>query len=217
MIDGALSAVIDSAILVVSFGSSASAKVAATAAQRAALKSAARGNMRRIAMRVSKQQFKTEYRRLVRRAAMKAVKDAVKGKATDHLMEQGIGAGLSGVSDPELNQAMAQSGRSAEQLADTMVQQMSDQAKDFDFKDLDFTGVSAVVDAMKGDAPAHEMAAAWLNMLSTIDPTGWMAAAANFAKPLCESIFDELDEIDIEESKLDDAAAFKQMIAQLYR
>lgn len=210
MIDGSISAVIDTAILVVSFGSSSGAKVAASAAQKAALKQAARGNMKRIAVRVGKKSFKTEYRRLVRRAAMKAVRDAVKGKATDHLVDSTIKAGIAGVSDQEVSKAMAQSGRSAEQLADTIVQQMSDQAKDFDFKNLDFTGVSAVVDAMDSDAPADKMAAAWLNMLSTIDPTGWLAAAANFAKPKCKSIYDELDKIDIEESALDSSVVGKR-------
>merc|ERR1711953_701410 len=130
---------------------------------------------------------------------MKAVKDAVKGNLQDRAIDTGLGKLKNVISGLELTKAMASAGRMGEELADTIAEQMENEAKEFDFKDVDVTGILGVVDAMENNKPAHEMAAAWLNMLSTFDPTGWLSAAANFAKPQCQSIYDQLDEIDIQQ------------------
>jgi len=51
---------------------------------------------------------------------------------------------------------------------------------------IDFTGIKALVEAVGDDSSSTATeTAAWLNVFSTFDPTGWISAAANFAKPIC--------------------------------
>lgn len=191
MIEGSIMAVIDTAILVASFGSSASLKVAASATQKAALKQAATQNMKRVAIRVSQREFKDTYKQLARKAALKAVKEAVKTKAKDHAINKGVELTVA-VAESELASAMVSAADMAEVAAEELIKKMSDENKEFDVVQLDFTGILKVVDAMENDAAPDVKAAAWLGMLSTFDPTGVLAAAANFAKPHCSSIHDKI-------------------------
>lgn len=66
------------------------------------------------------------------------------------------------------------------------------------FKSFDFTGIAAVVDVMqKESSRPDEKAAAWMNMFATFDPTGWLAAAALFAKPVCKDFLAQFDNDDL--------------------
>merc|ERR1712046_240130 len=48
---------------------------------------------------------------------------------------------------------------------------------------IDFTGIKTLVEAVNDDTSSTATeTSAWLNVFSTFDPTGWLSAAANFAK-----------------------------------
>ena len=78
----------------------------------------------------------------------------------------------------------------------------------FQFADLDFVGVSQLIDAHKG-GDGVEIAQGWLDVLSTFDPTGWLAAASAFVEPICTDlqgfkyISDETYEVEIPSSAWD--------------
>jgi len=203
IIEGFLAAAVDTTILALSFGSSASLKMAASAASKATLKSAAEKNMRRVAIRVSQKQFKDEYKNLARKAAMKAVQDAIQTRAQDHAINKGVELSVN-IASNETASAMVSAADMAELAAEELAKMMQDENKNFDVMQLDFTGITGVIDAMQNDKSDAEKAYAWLNMLGTFDPTGLLAAAANLAKPLCSDIYEEIEKADVQPSNPND-------------
>lgn len=182
MVQGLIEAAVQTAVLVMSFGSSATATAMGNAAKNS-MKTAAKRNARRTAIKVSREEFKKELRKTYIRIAKKAVKDAVMGKVDakkQELMEQYAMRGADGMAEAYM-QKVEQQGKNPALIA---------------VKEVDITGlVDAIDTSVSGDASANKQAAKWMNVIGTVDPTGILGAVANFVKhDHCEAVQKKLDE-----------------------
>jgi hypothetical protein len=181
MVQGVVEAAVQTAILVLSFGSSASA-TAMGSATRAAMTNAAKKSARRNAVMVSKAAFKRELKKTYKDIAKKAIKDAVKGKVDEkkqELMAQYAMRGADGMSEAFLDK----------------VKKQGDNPALIAVKEVDPFGLADAIDtSISGDASANQEAAKWMNVISTVDPTGILGAVANFVKHNhCESTLGKMD------------------------
>jgi len=169
MVTGVLEAAIQTSILVLTFGSSASA-TAMGSATRAAMTNAAKKQARRNAVLIQKQAFKQALKEERKRLVKKAVADTVKGKITEkkeQLMYQYALQGSEGM---------------AEAFEEKMKKEGDDPAL-IAVKEVDPTGLAAAIhSSVEGEDTANQQASNWMKVMSTVDPTGIIGAVANFVQ-----------------------------------
>lgn len=219
MIVGSLKAMIDTALLIATGGASGTMKLAATMATKNAAKNAARKNIKRMAARIGTRAFKEKWIKLALRNARARLQegavwskimgkwfagktwDTVKSSAQDHAkfvaMEYYIYQRLG---DEKSMMNGGKEGKIAA-LIESM-EKMTNSNAETDLANfgkslantIDFIGLKDLIDKMSDpEASFADQAGAWLGLMSNFDPSGWLAAAANFAKPICEEQNDQLE------------------------
>merc|ERR1719219_81586 len=218
MVVGSIKAMVDTALLIATGGASAGMKVAATAAARSAAKNAARKNIKRMAARIGAGAFKETWIKLALRNARARLQnaqtwskvlgkwfrgkslDTVKSSAQDHAkfvaMEYYVYTRLGD------EKSMMNNGKDGKIIS--VINNFEKVTKENAESDLanfgnslvdaiDFFGVKDLVTKV-GDpsTSAADEANAWLSVFSNFDPTGWLSAAANFAKPICQEQIDAM-------------------------
>ena len=153
------SAVISTASLVASFGTSgAGGTQVASSGVRSTLKNAAKNAL---------SNFKKKLAKLATKAALKS---AIKKK-------------IIGVVESEIDVVV---GLAAGAIVQEILGSTEKDMEEFDFTIFDPTGIaSAVKTALEGGS-SIDQAAAWTSAVGTFDPTGWVAAAATFMKGGCD-------------------------------
>merc|ERR1712156_292448 len=180
-------------------GASAAAKVAYNAVAKSAVKSAAKKNIRKMAKRITEKNFKKSWKSFSLINAKNRLKnrfkegttadwlvgqsiDAAKGSATEHAKfvaaEAYVNSLLEGKIATLMEATEKQFNKNSEDNGEAFGKAIADT--------IDFTGIKTLVEAVNDDTSSTATeTSAWLNVFSTFDPTGWLSAAANFAKPIC--------------------------------
>ena len=163
-------AVVNTAMLVATFGASgAGASQALNAQSRAAFKSAAKATIAKFKKRVAEKGVKD--------ATREAIKKSMKKYAADHLEGSLTEAHV-------VNQATFAVNAIVEDFQSKDEQDM----EQFDFSVWDPTGVaSAVSTSLDNDKSDIDKAAAWTAAVGNFEPTGWVTAAAAFMKGACDT------------------------------
>lgn len=170
MIQGAIDAMVSSALLVMSFGTSSVAAVGASSLKAMARSTAK--NSRRIAIRVGKQEFKDQVNIERKKVIKEAIKDNMKGKVDEAQQKLMVDYTLS----------------ESESLRDWYIQKFKDEESEADrlsklVQSVDPTGLSKAIDESTGEVEgAHVQAANWLSVVSFVDPTGITGAVAEIIK-----------------------------------
>lgn len=170
MIQGAIDAMVSSALLVMSFGTSSAAAVGVSSLKAMARSTAK--NSRRIAIRVGKQEFKDQVNKNRAEIIQKAVKDNMRGKCDEAKQKLMVDYALS----------------ESDSLRDWYVKKFKEEETEADrlsklTQSVDPTGLSKAIDESTGEVEsAHVQAANWLSVASFVDPTGITGAVAEIIK-----------------------------------
>lgn len=154
------------AALVMTFGAAAPGTKAATEGTKTAFKTGAKATLRKFQEQVAQQGIKTAIVNNAKAAVKKRVA-AITAEAVDEAVQDAI-----------INAATV-----------TMIEDLK--AKDeggideFDYTSLDVTGLASAIKTSVEGGTDLEQASAWTAFAGTFDPTGWVAAAASFMKPMC--------------------------------
>lgn len=184
MIQGVIDAVVNTALLVMSFGTSTAAVLAKNTVQNMARQTAK--NARRIAMRVGHQNFKSQVRTYRYKLVRKAITDNMKGKVTEVAQKN------------MADYAMSES----DSLAEFYIKKFEEEESAADrvnkiTQKIDPTGIAAAIDSSTGASvdDSNKQAANWLNVASFVDPTGITGAVAGIIKhSMCESTWGDQEE-----------------------
>jgi len=179
MVQGLIDAVVNTAVLVVSFGTATGAVLAKNTAKNCA--KAAAKNARRNAVRVSQSAFKRQVREYRKKLIKDAIKDNMKGKLQEKAQNDLVAYAFS-----EAETLTEYYFRAFEDDKNTNT---ADRMNKFT-QDIDVTGISAAIDGSTGANvdDANKQAANWLTVASFVDPTGITGAVAGFIKhSYCES------------------------------
>lgn len=194
MVFNAFEAVLSTALLIMTFGASAALKIAATAAQKAALRAAARKNMGRVFKRASKAEFKNMWAKLALENVKAKLKSGlVYGKLVAYFMAKQAKDSWISAWSTKAKELAAQ-----EMVADhiegktmSMIEAAQKQLGENDnssfVEKVDPTGLAALINEIsKQSDNKMDLTKKWLDLFGTFDPTGWIAVASNFIKPICE-------------------------------
>jgi len=165
-------AVVDTALLVGSFGTTSAGasqakRVAVKKSTQSTFRSAAKANLRMFQRKLRSGATKRAVKKFV---AEKLTKTAMKKVLKDALADQGT-ALVENAVGAVINEFLAKKDSDME---------------NFDYTSLDPTGISAAAKSSIDGESALSQARAWTEVVGTVDPTGWVAAAASFMHPTCQ-------------------------------
>jgi len=179
MVQGLIDAVVNTAILVVSFGTATGAVLAKNTAKNCA-KASAR-NARRNAVRISQSAFKRQVKEYRQKLIRDAIRDNIKGKLEEKARNE--------LTAYAFSEAETLTEWYEEKFEKDKATSAADRMNTFT-KSVDPTGLAAAIDGSTGDSvdDANKQAANWLTVASFVDPTGITGAIAGFIKHShCES------------------------------
>jgi len=183
MIQGVIDAVVNTALLVMSFGTASAAVLAQNTAKNMARQTAK--NARRIAIRVGHQNFKNQVRKYRYDLVKKAIKDNMQGKVKEVTQKHMADYALS--ESDTLTQHYITKFEEEESAADR-VNKIT--------QSIDPTGIAAAIDGSTGASvdDSNKQAANWLNVASFVDPTGITGAVAGILKhSMCENTWGDME------------------------
>lgn len=165
-------AVVDTALLVASFGTSSAGasqgkRVAVKKSTQSTFRAAAKANLRTFQKKLRNAATKNTIKKVI---AEKVTKQVTKRVLKDALAEHGP-AFVEGAVGAIISEFLAKQGSDI---------------KNFDYTSLDPTGVSGAVKAAIDGESSLTQARAWTEVVGSVDPTGWVAAAAAFMHPTCQ-------------------------------
>merc|ERR1712166_51172 len=177
---GVTEAMINMAVLYMTFGASAAATALSRAGKTQMMKAAGK-NARRNAMLVSKAAFQKELRKAYKKQIRDEILGALKGKVEQK------------VSDLMIKFAVSD----ADTLSAEYNKKFKAQGEDHTLiviKEFDPIGLVDAIDSSHGETDAGNVQASkWMNVLSSFDPTGILGAAANFVKhSYCVSTLEDM-------------------------
>jgi len=181
IIQGLLDAAVSSAVLVLSFGASAAAKISAEVVENSAKKTLK--NAAKLKMRTIQKAFVDGVKGATWEKVEKEMVDNMKGKIEQKAQDLYVAYALS--------------------ETETLVQQYLDKFKKGGWdqvntvvQDIDPTGIASAIDGSTGDEvdDVNKQVANWMNVISFVDPTGIVGAAAGIIKHShCESTLAKID------------------------
>lgn len=183
MIQGVIDAVVNTALLVISFGTASAAVLAANTGRNLARQTAK--NARRIAIRVSHKNFKDQVRKKRYEVIRKGITDNMAGKVLEVTQKHMADYALS--ESDTLTEHYITKFKEEESAADR-VNKIT--------QSIDPTGLAAAIDGSTGASvdDSNKQAANWLMVASFVDPTGITGAVAGIMKhSLCENTWADME------------------------
>lgn len=170
MVTSTLAALAQSALLIVSAGlAGGGPNQLFSKASMKAFQKAAKGNL------------KGFQKRLAENASKKGLKAMAKKMLDKEKVEQVL-------TDNAYDLAVASLDKAVDAYIDEILVRKEEDLDEFDYTRLDPTGVASAVKKKVTGENSLTQAKAWADVVSTVDPTGWVAAAASFMNPKCSNM-----------------------------
>ncbi len=95
---------------------------------------------------------------------------------------------MAGVTELSIQDKAA--GDAFDAIVEVILKKREEDMAQFDFRDLDLTGIANAAQGSQSGAHPVVEAQAWTKVASLVDPSGWVAAGATFANTMCNQIID---------------------------